>query len=86
MKDLTAMSHTELTNAIWAIVGANYKRISQNVAWVYGLKAPNTYYVYDVDSLKVGIAEARDKLEEFHVIAQAKGYISSPKKPPTIVK
>jgi len=75
LKNIVDLAPTEFINSAFAIVGANYKRVSPRVTWVYQLDKPTQYYIYPVGKLVVERAEAHSKLEEFYRVAVICGRI-----------
>jgi len=72
---ITSLRSAELISAINAIIENNFSRVTKRISWVKELVKPTKQYIYPEEELKVGVAVAHDKLEEFQEAADELGLI-----------
>jgi hypothetical protein len=81
LKAVQDLDDVELLNAVRAIVSANYKRRTPLIAWVNALCTPTKVYQYNLETLAVGLSDAKDKLTEFRQEVIRRGLLTPEKNP-----
>lgn len=66
----------EFVDSVWALVHANFSKVSSKMAWVKGLPTFGVPYSYPREALAIGAGDAKEKIEEFYENAVERGWVT----------